>query len=77
MIASETATLSGGIIISLLKGLAIGLVFGAPVGVAGIMSMQRTMFARASSWLYAGLEPTAILINYKSRVMNLVVRGAG
>lgn len=45
MIASETATLSGVIIISLLKGLAIGLVFGAPVGVAGIMSMQRTLFA--------------------------------
>ena len=41
--------------ISLLTGLAIGLVFCVPVGVAGIMSMQRTLSAGPAAGFITGM----------------------
>ena len=41
--------------ISLLTGLAIGLVFAVPDGTAGIMSMQRTLSAGPSAGLVTGM----------------------
>ncbi|WP_155805025.1 hypothetical protein [Bifidobacterium sp. 7101] len=41
--------------ISLLTGLAIGLVFGMPVGVAGIMGMQRTLSAGPADGFITGM----------------------
>ena len=41
--------------ISLLTGLAIGLVFGMPVGAAGIMSMQRTLSAGPATGFITGM----------------------
>ena len=41
--------------INLLTGLALGLVFGVPVGVAGIMSMQRTLSGRPTAGFITGI----------------------
>lgn len=41
--------------INLLTGLALGLVFGVPVGVAGIMSMQRTLTGGPTAGFITGI----------------------
>ncbi|WP_183129712.1 hypothetical protein [Bifidobacterium sp. wkB344] len=46
--------------ISLLTGLALGLVFGVPVGIAGIMSMQRTLSAGRVAGFITGIGLTII-----------------
>lgn len=50
--------------ISLLTGLAIGLVFGMPVGAAGIMSMQRTLSAGPAAGFITGMGSSVAVCLY-------------
>ena len=50
--------------ISLLTGLAIGLVFGMPVGAAGIMSMQRTLSAGPTAGFITGMGSSVAVCLY-------------
>lgn len=50
--------------ISLLTGLAIGLVFEMPVGAAGIMSMQRTLSAGPAAGFIAGMGSSVAVCLY-------------
>ena len=52
--------------ISLLTGLAIGLVFGVPVGAAGIMSMQRTLSAGPVAGFITGMGSSVAACLYSA-----------